>query len=461
MALHAQLRGIPKAVYDVRIPMTTTPEQTAVREHKTNVRTHVVAIVGLGYVGLPLAAQFGKSGLRTIGYEINQQRVAELSSGSDSTNELSGAELAETTIEYTSAASCLREASVIIVTVPTPITKSNQPDLSLVKAATKTVGQNLSQGAIVAYESTVYPGVTEEVCVPILEQTSGMKWKEDFFVGYSPERVNPGDKEHTIDKIVKVVSGDTPETLNTLSEVYGSICRAGVHKAPNIKTAEAAKVIENTQRDLNIALANELSLIFHRIGINTMDVMKAAGTKWNFHMYQPGLVGGHCIGVDPYYLVSKAEELGYHPDVIAAGRRINDSMAEFVADETVKTLIRTGKQVQGASVLVLGLAFKENIPDFRNSKIRDTIAMLKTFGIHVTAHDPFLSEETIRDEFGVSSSTKLSGTYDAVIISTPHDRFGNLEETIPSLLNRPGAVIDVKSRCRGLANNPDIAYWSL
>ncbi|MFO7577399.1 MAG: nucleotide sugar dehydrogenase, partial [Pelovirga sp.] len=327
-----------------------------------------IALVGLGYVGLPLAAAFGRQA-QVIGLDISARKIAELHNGFDATGELSSADLASTCIDFTSDAARLSEASFIIVTVPTPIDGNKRPDLTPVISASRTIGRNLRPGSIVVFESTVYPGVTEEICVPLLEEESGLRCGVDFKVGYSPERINPGDKVHTVDKIIKVVSGQDAQTLDTIASVYELVVTAGVHRAPSIKVAEAAKVIENTQRDLNIALMNELALIFGRLGISTRDVLAAAGTKWNFLRFTPGLVGGHCIGVDPYYLTYKAEEIGYNPQVILAGRRINDGMAKHVAEMTVKNLIHADKAVKGARVLVLGLTFKENVPDIRNSKV--------------------------------------------------------------------------------------------
>ena len=335
-----------------------------------------IAVIGLGYVGLPLAVLLDTK-FNVIGYDINTERVKELRKGFDRTGEISSERLKSCSIEFTDDPGKISEAKVIIVTVPTPIDEHKIPDLGPVKAATRTVGRYMQKGSIVVYESTVYPGVTEEECVPVLEEESGLKWKKDFHVGYSPERVNPGDREHTIDKIVKVVAGDTPEITEFLAQLYGSVITAGVHKAPDIKTAEAAKVIENTQRDLNIALMNELSIIFDKMGIDTKAVLEAAGTKWNFLRFDPGLVGGHCIGVDPYYLTFKAQAVGYHPEVILAGRRINDYMGKFVAENTVKKLIKAGKAVKGSKVLILGITFKENISDIRNSKVIDIYNELK------------------------------------------------------------------------------------
>lgn len=428
-------------------------------------KTKRIAVVGLGYVGLPLAVEFGKtSAFQTIGFDVNSQKIGELRNGKDSMGEVSDEELADTHIEYTDNAEDLKKAECIIVAVPTPITKAKQPDLTLIRAASETIGKHLQPNAIVVFESTVYPGVTEEICVPILESVSGLTWKKDFFVGYSPERINPGDKEHTIDKIIKVVSGDTPETLEEVAEVYSQVCKAGVHKASSIKVAEAAKVIENIQRDLNIALVNELSLIFNKLDINTNEVIAAAATKWNFHSYTPGLVGGHCIGVDPYYLVYRAEELGYHPQVIAAGRRINDSMPEYVADWTVRSLIKAKKLVQGAKIVVVGLTFKENVKDIRNSKIFTTIKQLRELGAEVYAYDPLLEPEDIskRNITPVANLQDVTDA-DAVILSAVHStvsdwtlqRFASLCKTSPIVIDIKGGLYSQRDSVK------DLIYFSL
>jgi UDP-N-acetyl-D-glucosamine/UDP-N-acetyl-D-galactosamine dehydrogenase len=361
----------------------------------------VVAVVGLGYVGLPLAVEFGKRG-RTIGFDLSHNKVEAYKRHLDPTGEVSTEDLqAAAHLECSTDPAALKEADFIIVAVPTPVDDAHNPDFSPLVGSSTTVGRHLKRGAIVVYESTVYPGATEEVCVPILERESGMRWKTDFFVGYSPERINPGDKEHTLTRIIKVVSGDTPETAKKVAEVYSSVITAGVYPASSIKVAEAAKVIENTQRDLNIALMNELSLIFHKIGIDTLEVLQAAGTKWNFLPFRPGLVGGHCIGVDPYYLTHKADKLGYHPQVILAGRRINDGMGKFVAEQTVKHLIQAGFAIKGAHVNVLGLTFKENCPDLRNSKVIDVIRELESYGVTVHVHDPVADSAEAVHEYGV------------------------------------------------------------
>ncbi len=360
----------------------------------------VIAVVGLGYVGLPLAAAFGKQ-VPVIGFDISAAKIAELKSGHDSTGELSAADLAATRIDYTTDPSRLKEASFIIVTVPTPLSDDKKPDLGPLHSSSTSIGRNLSPGTIVVYESTVYPGVTEDFCVPILEQESGLECGRDFTVGYSPERINPGDKVHTVDKIIKVVSGQNAATLEVVAKVYELIVTAGVHRASSIKVAEAAKVIENTQRDLNIALMNELALIFDRMGIPTREVLEAAGTKWNFLKFTPGLVGGHCIGIDPYYLTYKAESIGYHPQVILAGRRINDGMGKYVAEMTIKKLIQADKPVKGCRVLVLGLTFKENVPDIRNTRVIDIIEELRSYGVEPLVCDPMADPAETRHEYGL------------------------------------------------------------
>ena len=360
-----------------------------------------VAVVGLGYVGLPLAVEFGKR-YPTIGLDLSAAKVEAICRYEDATGEMSPEQLkASAKLRATTDPAALREADFIVVAVPTPVDDAHTPDFSPLIGASTAVGKNLKRGATVVFESTVYPGATEEVCIPLLEEHSGMKWQQDFFVGYSPERINPGDKEHTLTTIVKVVAGDGPRTLELVAEMYGSIITAGVHKVASIKVAEAAKVIENTQRDINIALINELSLIFHRIGIDTMEVLEAAGTKWNFLPFRPGLVGGHCIGVDPYYLTHKAEMLGYHPQVILAGRRINDAMGKYIAEQTVKCMINAGQKVKGGHAIVLGLTFKENCPDLRNSKVIDVVHELQSYGLTVHVHDPVAEASEARREYGV------------------------------------------------------------
>lgn len=425
--------------------------------------TKRLAVVGLGYVGLPLAVEFGKSAIGPIiGFDINVQKIQELSRQYDVMGELSTEELAATRIDYTNDPTKLKEADCIIVAVPTPVTKAKQPNLRPLEQVSETIGAHLKSGVIIVFESTVYPGVTEEVCIPIIERVSGLTWKKDFFVGYSPERINPGDKEHTLEKIIKIVAGDTVDTLEELSAVYGLVCKAGIHKASSIKVAEAAKVIENIQRDLNIALVNELSIIFNKIGISTNEVLEAAGTKWNFIKFAPGLVGGHCIGVDPYYLVHKSEELGYHPQVITAGRRINDSMAGYVADRTIEALIQAGKLVQGAKILVVGLTFKENVKDIRNSKIIDTIKRLQRFGVDVYAYDPILTNEQIKvfTSFIVPDIHNMPKC-DAVILYSVHDELRDLHlKDYMSLCKDKPVIIDIKNKFA--AEVPDnLIYFAL
>lgn len=386
-----------------------------------------IAVIGLGYVGLPLAVEFGKK-YATIGFDINRQRVAELKDGIETTLEVSPAELKEASkLLYSTDIEDLRKATVFIVTVPTPIDEHKQPDLTPLVRASETLGKVIKTGDIVVYESTVYPGATEEVCVPVLERTSGLKFNQDFYVGYSPERINPGDKEHRLTTISKVTSGSTPEAAVFIDNLYKSIIVAGTHKAASIKVAEAAKVIENTQRDLNIALMNELAIIFNKLGIDTEDVLRAAGTKWNFLPFRPGLVGGHCIGVDPYYLTHKAEAIGYHPQVILAGRRINDGMGVYVVGQLVKRMLKKCIQVEGANVLVLGLAFKENCPDLRNTKVIDIIRELGDYNINVDVYDPWVSPEGAYHEYGIRPvELPVEGKYDAVIVAVAHREFHEL-----------------------------------
>jgi UDP-N-acetyl-D-glucosamine/UDP-N-acetyl-D-galactosamine dehydrogenase len=406
-----------------------------------------IAVIGLGYVGLPLAVEFGKK-FRTLGFDLSADKVAAYGRHVDPTGEVSSADLkAATQLHCSTDPAILAEADFIIVAVPTPVDEAHQPDFTPLVKSSESVGRHLKKGAIVVYESTVYPGATEEVCIPILEKESGLKWKQDFFVGYSPERINPGDKERTVTKIMKVVSGDTPETLKRVSEVYGAVITAGVHPASSIKVAEAAKVIENTQRDLNIALMNELSLIFHRIGIDTLEVLKAAGTKWNFLPFRPGLVGGHCIGVDPYYLTHKAEKLGYNPQVILAGRRINDSMGKYVAEQTVKLMIASDLQVKGANVIVLGMTFKENCPDLRNSKVIDVVNELTSFGANVFVHDPIADSAECEHEYGTRlTEWEALPKSCAVVAAVSHDEYRTLGlKSIAGKLVRGGVFVDVKS----------------
>jgi UDP-N-acetyl-D-glucosamine/UDP-N-acetyl-D-galactosamine dehydrogenase len=410
--------------------------------------SEVVAVVGLGYVGLPLAVEFGRK-FDTIGFDVSATKIDSYRRFCDPTGEISGEDLrAAARLTPTSDPSDLRRADFIVIAVPTPVDVAHIPDFAPLIGASTTVAQHMKKGAIVIYESTVYPGATEDVCVPVLERHSGMRWKQDFHVGYSPERVNPGDKEHTVSRIIKVVSGDDDQTLAKVADLYGSIISAGVHRASSIKVAEAAKVIENTQRDLNIALMNELALIFDRIGIDTLEVLEAAGTKWNFLPFRPGLVGGHCIGVDPYYLTHKAEMIGYHPQVILAGRRINDGMGAFVAQQTLKQLIKNGSPLPGAKVIVLGLTFKENCPDLRNSKVGDVIRELKELGCAVSVHDPIADSGEAVHHYGVTLTPweELPAEADAVVAAVPHSSYRTM--SLPALLSRlkrGGVFIDVKS----------------
>ncbi len=383
-----------------------------------------IAIIGLGYVGLPLAVEFGKK-IPVIGFDIYQKRIDELRNGQDHTLEVSPEELRTAEyLSYSANVENLKDANFYIVTVPTPIDDFKQPDLTpLVKAST-TIGQVLKKGDIVVYESTVYPGATEEVCIPVLEKISGLKFNEDFFAGYSPERINPGDKEHRVTNILKITSGSTAEVADYVDHVYNLIIEAGTHKASSIKVAEAAKVIENTQRDVNIALINELALIFNKMGIDTEDVLKAAGTKWNFLPFRPGLVGGHCIGVDPYYLTHKAQSIGYHPEIILAGRRLNDSMGAYVVTQLVKGMLKKRIQVEGAKVLVLGLSFKENCPDIRNTRIVDIISELKEYHINADIYDPWIDSEEAQHEYGIKPIQSLKqDNYDAIILAVAHNQF--------------------------------------
>ena len=407
-----------------------------------------IAVVGLGYVGLPLAVEFGKI-YPTIGLDLSQEKVAAYRNFIDPAGEISSEDLrAATQLTCHTDPQVLREADFIVVAVPTPVAAGHQPDFTPLIKSSESVGKYIKRGAIVVYESTVYPGATEEVCIPLIEKNSGLTWKKDFFVGYSPERINPGDKERTVTKIVKVVSGDTPETLKTITEVYGSVITAGVYPVSSIKVAEAAKVIENTQRDLNIALMNELAVIFHKIGIDTLEVLKAAGTKWNFLPFRPGLVGGHCIGVDPYYLTHKADILGYHPQVILAGRRINDSMAAYVAQQTVKEIVKTGCAIKGSKVIVLGLTFKENCPDIRNSKVADVVKELQEYGCEVSVHDPLAEPKDAMHEYGIALTewSALPNQADAVVAAVAHTEYTvQPVKQILSKLKPGGVFIDIKS----------------
>jgi UDP-N-acetyl-D-galactosamine dehydrogenase len=406
-----------------------------------------IAVIGLGYVGLPLAVEFGKK-FKTLGFDLSAEKVAAYGRHVDPTGEVSAEDLrAASRLHCSTDPAIIGEADFIVVAVPTPVDDAHQPDFTPLVKSSESVGRHLKRGAIVVFESTVYPGATEEVCIPIIEKHSGLKWKQDFFVGYSPERINPGDKERTVTKIVKVVSGDTPDTLAKVAEVYGSIITAGVYPASSIKVAEAAKVIENTQRDLNIALMNELSLIFHRIGIDTLEVLKAAGTKWNFLPFRPGLVGGHCIGVDPYYLTHKAEMLGYTPQVILAGRRINDGMGKYVAEQTVKQMIANDLPVKGAAVIVLGMTFKENCPDIRNSKVIDVVRELQSFGVRVLVHDPIADSQECEHEYGVAlTAWDALPRASAVVAAVSHAEYLAMGVGGLAAKLQPGGVFaDVKS----------------
>jgi UDP-N-acetyl-D-glucosamine/UDP-N-acetyl-D-galactosamine dehydrogenase len=410
-----------------------------------------IAVIGLGYVGLPLARLFATK-YEVVGFDINNQRVSELNDGIDNTLEISQTLLQEVLKKENSSGNGLYPTTKIediqgcnyyIVTVPTPVDRNNKPNLTPLYKSSETVGKVLKKGDIVIYESTVYPGVTEDECVPVLERTSGLKFNVDFFVGYSPERINPGDKEHTVDKILKITSGSNQETAIKVDNLYKSVIKAGTHLAPTIKVAEAAKVIENSQRDINIAFVNELSKIFNILGIDTQDVLTAAGTKWNFLPFKPGLVGGHCIGVDPYYLAQKAQEMGYHPEIILAGRRLNDSMGEYVASQVVKILIKKGISVNGAQLLVMGIAFKENCPDVRNTKIVDVISHLKEYGVAITIYDPWVNPSEVLHEYGLITQNQIpTQKYDGIVLGVAHNEFLNFDLKI--LQKEKSIIYDVK-----------------
>jgi UDP-N-acetyl-D-galactosamine dehydrogenase len=424
----------------------------------------IVAVVGLGYVGLPLAVEFGKK-YPTVGFDLSEKKIAAYRNFLDPTGEVSQAQLkAASGLHVTTDAADLANADFVVVAVPTPVDQAHRPDFGPLLSASEAVGKNLKRGATVVFESTVYPGATEEVCVPVLERYSGLQWRRDFFVGYSPERINPGDKEHSLTRIIKVVSGDSPETLERVAEIYSSIIAAGVHRASSIKVAEAAKVIENTQRDLNIALINELALIFHKIGIDTTEVLEAAGSKWNFLQFRPGLVGGHCIGVDPYYLTHKADMLGYHPQVILAGRRINDGMGKYVADQTIKLMIQAGSSVKGAAVNVLGLTFKENCPDLRNSRVIDVIRELNAFGAQVHIHDPVADPAEAMHEYGLMlTSWDELPRADAIVSAVAHRalRERSVDELAAKLMPN-GVYVDVKSQVDAAAlRSRGVKVWRL
>ncbi len=413
-------------------------------EHLTH--KYRIGIIGLGYVGLPLAVEFGKK-FQTIGFDINQQRIDELRKGVDRTLEVNNKELLEAgLLTFSAQTEDLAGCNFFIVTVPTPVDRFNHPDLTPLKKASETVGRVLKKNDIVVYESTVYPGATEDECIPVLEKISGLLFNKDFFAGYSPERINPGDKEHTVSKILKVTSGSTPQIADEVDAIYRSVITAGTHKAPSIKVAEAAKVIENAQRDINIAFVNELSKIFNLLGIDTSSVLEAAGTKWNFLKFKPGLVGGHCIGVDPYYLAQKAQEAGYHPEIILAGRRLNDSMGKYVADEAVKLIVKKELSVKGANVLVMGITFKENCPDVRNTKVVDIIDELKTYNVNITILDPWADKHSVVEEYGYSIINELSEStvkkFECVILAVAHKEFQQIDIKQISVPN--AVVVDVK-----------------
>ena len=427
-------------------------------------KSRAIAVVGLGYVGLPIAVAFGKQG-PVVGFDINKAKIEELRRGIDRTGEVSHSDLKASQVQYTWEPAELKAADFIIVAVPTPINEALQPDFTALQKSSELIGANMSPGSIVVYESTVYPGATEEVCLPILEKMSGMKAGVDFKIGYSPERINPGDKEHTLEKIIKVVSAQDAESLEIVAKTYGTVVKAGIHRASSIKVAEAAKVIENTQRDLNIALMNELSLIFHRLGIDTKSVLEAAGTKWNFLRFSPGLVGGHCIGVDPYYLTAKAESVGYHPQVILSGRRINNGMGKFVAEQTMKLLSQLPRPVNELKVAVLGLTFKENVPDLRNSKVPDIINELREYGVQVIVHDPIADPGEAVHEYGIKlvDLKQIQGV-DGVIVAVSHKSFleiGLAELLKPLRDHKNGVLVDVKSIFDSAKVPASIKYWRL
>ena len=418
-----------------------------------------IAVIGLGYVGLPIALAFARK-VSVIGFDINQQRVDMMKNGIDPSQELDSEAFLGCDIKFTTSIDELREANFFIVAVPTPIDDHNLPDLKPLIGASRSVGKALKKGDYVVYESTVYPGCTEEDCIPVLEEVSGLKFKTDFKVGYSPERINPGDKEHTITKILKVVSGCDAESSQEIADVYKIIVEPGVHVASSIKVAEAAKIIENTQRDVNIALMNELSIIFNKMGINTFEVLEAAGTKWNFLKFFPGLVGGHCIGVDPYYLTYKAESLGYHAKIINSGRYVNDSMGFYIAKQTVKKLTAAKKNLNDAVVLVMGATFKEDVSDIRNSKVADVIKELKSFGLNVEVVDPHADSEELNHEYGFGLVPKPGNNYDAVVVAVNHADYKSLNESyFKSLMPTSGILVDIKGIYRGKIN--ELTYWSL
>ena len=422
-----------------------------------------IAVIGLGYVGLPVALAFAKCFPQTVGFDVNVKKIEELKRHVDRTGEVSDEALAASSIDFSSDPADLAGTTFFVVAVPTPVDANRRPDLRFMKSASETVGKVLNSGAVVVYESTVYPGVTEEICGPILERVSGLKQGADFKLGYSPERINPGDKVHTLESITKIVSGEDEEALERVANAYGRIIDAGVHKASSIKVAEAAKVIENVQRDLNISLMNELALIFDKLDIPTLDVLEAAGTKWNFLPFRPGLVGGHCIGIDPYYLTTKAEEVGYHPQVILSGRRINEGMGAFIAQKLIKLLIDTDVPVKGAQVGVLGLTFKEDVADVRNSRVPDIISELRQFGIEPLLHDPLADTEEAEREYGLTLNawSELKGL-DGLIVAVAHKEYPErVLADLSTLLKPKGVIVDVKSALRGKDLPDSVTYWGL
>jgi len=424
-----------------------------------------IAVVGLGYVGLPLAIEFGKAIGKVIGFDTNTQRIKELSKYRDITGEATAEDLKKTQIDFTADPARLKEAAIIIVAVPTPIDENKKPDLTPLESASKIIGENLAKGVVIVYESTVYPGVTEEICVPIIEHYSGMKCGRDFKIGYSPERINPGDKSHNLSKIVKVVAGMDKEITELLAGLYGLVVKAGIHKAPNIKTAEAAKVIENIQRDLNIALVNELAIIFHKLGLDTREVLEAASTKWNFIKFEPGLVGGHCIGVDPYYLTFKAQAIGYHPEVILSGRRINDSIGKYIAEQTVKHLIKSGRAVKGSKILILGFTFKENISDIRNTKVIGIYNELKEYGVSPYVYDPCADSDDVLKEYGIRLISKPEDKkpFDGIIAAVKHSVYADYSmRYLKGLCNGSALLMDIKGLYqKDAALKAGFDYWRL
>lgn len=418
-----------------------------------------IGVIGLGYVGLPIALEFAKT-MKVVGFDINQKRVDMMRNNEDPSEELDSTAFEGCDIHFTADLNDLKDVTFFVVAVPTPIDSHKLPDLSPLIGASKTVGQVLKKGDYVVYESTVYPGCTEEDCIPVLEEVSGLKFRENFMVGYSPERINPGDTTHTLTNVVKVVSGCCDTSLEEIAKVYEEVVQAGVHRAASIKVAEAAKIIENTQRDLNIALVNELSIIFNRIGINTYDVLEAAGTKWNFLKFFPGLVGGHCIGVDPYYLTYKAKELGYHAQIINAGRFVNDSMGAYTAKQTVKKIIAAGKHISESKVLIMGATFKEDVSDIRNSKVCDVVNEFKSFGAHVDVVDPYADSELLNEEYGFGLVESPANDYDAVVVAVNHKDYLNFDEAyFDSITTKNPVIVDIKGIYRRKINN--LTYWSL